>query len=167
MGGLEFVPWGDPSLRLHGNTLHTPLTVESQHFKLLERFTIVLYNKTSNQESVDEERRELFCQKKRQWTMFHKDALLQHSKRVAYQAGIWATSDLAQQQTPTPERHGWTLDSNSQSWRPVWITLPLSSKACSELVKCGCKSINGCDTMCSCEKAKWNCTELCSCKCAK
>ena len=29
-----------------------------------------------------------------------QDALLQHSKRVVYQAGIWTTSDQAQQQAP-------------------------------------------------------------------
>ena len=56
-----------------------------------------------------------------------QDALLQHSKRVAYQAGIWTTSDLAQQQPPSPEGHGWTFDRESQSWVPVWSTLPLSS----------------------------------------
>ena len=68
---------------------------------------------------------------------------LQHCKRVAYQAGIWTTSELVQQQTPTLEGHGWTFDSNSLSWLPVWSTLPLSSKACSELMKCSCKNVKG------------------------
>ncbi len=45
-----------------------------------------------------------------------QDALLQH---VAYQAGIWTTSN---QQAPTPEGHGWTLDKESNSWLPVWTT---------------------------------------------
>ena len=148
---------------------HAPLTKESQHFRYLERFTVVLYDKTSSLESVDEARRELFCQKNR--TMENipptQDTLLQHSKRVAYQAGIWTTSELAQQQTPTPDGHGWTLDRNSPSWLPVWSTLPLSAKACSELVKCSCKSVKGCGARCSCKKAKWKCTELCRCKCEK
>ena len=34
-----------------------------------------------------------------------QDALLQHCRRVAYQAGIWTTCELAQQQTPTPVGH--------------------------------------------------------------
>ena len=72
-------------------------------------------------------------------------------KRVAYQAKIWTTSDLAQQQTPTPEGHGWTLDRESNSWLPVW-TLPVASEACSELVKCACKSVKGCGARCSCKK---------------
>ena len=77
---------------------HTPLTKESQHFRYLERFTVVLYDKTSSLGSVNEARRELFCQKN--WTMESipptQDALLQHCKHVAYHAGIWTTSELAQ-----------------------------------------------------------------------
>ena len=34
-------------------------------------------------------------------------ALLQHSKRVAYQAGIWTTSNISQQELPSPEGYGW------------------------------------------------------------
>jgi len=120
-------------------------------------------------ESVNEAQRELFCQKNK--TMDHipptQDSLLQHVKRVAYQSGIWATSELAQQPIPSPEGCGWTLDRDSQIWLPVWSLLPMASKACSELVKCGCKSTSGCGTKCSCKKAQWKCTELCSCKCDK
>ena len=39
-----------------------------------------------------------------------QDALLQHTKRAAYQAGIWCTSEQNQQHAPTPEDRGWTLD---------------------------------------------------------
>ncbi len=146
---------------------HMSLTKESQHFQNLERFTVILYDRASSLESVDEARKELFCQKNRTMESIPptQDALLQHSKRVVYQAGIWTTSELAQQHTPTPEGHGWTFD--SQSWCPIWSTLPLSSKACSELVKCSCKNVKGCGARCSCKKEKWKCTELCSCKCEK
>ena len=136
MGDLEFISRGDPSLYLHD--------------------TAVLYDNTSSLESVNEQRRELFCQKNR--TMENipptQDALLQHSKHVAYQSEIWTTSDLAQQQTPSLEGHGWTFDRESQSWLPVWSTPPLSSIACSELVKCGCKSDKGCCARCLCRKVQ-------------
>ncbi len=94
---------------------HMSLTKESQHFQNLERFTVVLYDRASSLESVDEARKELFCQKNRTMESIPptQDALLQHSKRVVYQAGIWTTSELAQQHTPTPEGHGWTFDSQS------------------------------------------------------
>ena len=141
---------------------HIPSTVESQTFQSLEHYTVVLYNKTSSLESVNEAWRELFCQKNGTVENIPptQDTLLQYSKHVAYHAGIW-------KQTPSPEGHGWTFDRESQSWVPVWSTLPLSSIACSELVKCGCKSDKGCGARCSCRKAQWKCTELCSCKCKK
>ena len=37
---------------------------------------------------------------------------------------------------------GWTEEVNS--WKPVWMTIPEAASACSELIKCGCKSNQGC-----------------------
>ena len=148
---------------------HIQIIVESQHFQLLECFTVILYDKASNHKFVNEARRELLCQKNKTMETIPptQNALLQLCKRVAYQAGIWTASDLAQQQTPTPEGHGWTLDRESNSWLPVWTTLPVASAACNELVKCACKSVKGCGARCSCKKASWKCTELCGCNCNK
>ncbi|KAG0716769.1 hypothetical protein GWK47_000948 [Chionoecetes opilio] len=81
--------------------------------------------------------------------------LLQHTKRAVYQAGIWATRHQAQQQTPTAEGCGWTLDAETKSWVPVWSSQPAAAKAVSELVKCACKSAAGCGGGCSCKKASW------------
>ena len=47
---------------------------------------------------------------------------------------------------------GWTLEETM--WIPVWSTLPIVAKVCSELIKCGCKSQNGCGR-CTCRKAGW------------
>ena len=100
---------------------HIQITVESQHFQLLERFTVILHDKASNHKFVNEAKRELFCQKNKTMETIPptQNALLQHCKRVAYQVGIWTTSDLGEQQTPTPEGCGWTLDRESNSWLPV------------------------------------------------
>lgn len=109
----------------------------------------------------------MFCQKEKTMQTIPptQDALLQHIRRVTYQGGIWSTCEKSEQNLPTPEGWGWTFSKDSQSWTPVWITRPVASKACSELVKCGCKSKSGCSTRCVCKKAKWKCTELCSCNC--
>lgn len=148
---------------------HAQITVDCQEFQMLERFTVVIYDKTSPLVSVNEARKELFCQKNR--TMENipptQQALLQHTKRAVYQAGIWTTCHQAQQQTPTAEGCGWTLDAETKSWVPVWSSLPAAAKAVSELVRCACKSAAGCGGRCSCKKANWKCTELCSCKCEK
>jgi len=145
----------------------THLVTEDEHFALLERFIIVLYDKTSDAENVNEARKELFCKKSRTMEKLPptQDALLQHAKRAAYQAGVWCTSDLSEQHAPNPKVWGWTLNKDSQCWVPVWNTLPIASKACSELVKCNCKSQSGCGGRCACRKAGWNCTELCGCQC--
>jgi len=92
------------------------MELNSHHFKLLERFTVLLYDKTSQLSFVDDARRELF---------FHKDkimikalpprqgALLQHLKRAVYQASIWTTADQPQQQAfgPHLDPRGMGLDS--------------------------------------------------------
>ena len=41
----------------------TEVDADAQHFQLLEHFTVVLYDKTSDLQDVDEARKELFCQK--------------------------------------------------------------------------------------------------------
>ena len=69
-----------------------------------------------------------------------QEALLQHAKHATYQAGIWATSDQVQQHAPSAEGYGWTWDTEAKTWLPVWSRLPIAAKACSELVRCGCKS---------------------------
>ena len=120
---------------------HVPLNIESEEFKLLECFCVIIYDKTNSLEYVNEARRELLCQKNRTMETIPPtlDAFLQHCRRASYQAGIWSTSDRAHQELPSPDGYGWTLNTE-RKWSPVWTTLPLASKACTELVRCGCKS---------------------------
>ncbi|KAG1677784.1 Amiloride-sensitive sodium channel subunit beta [Nymphon striatum] len=67
------------------------LDVTSRHFEQLERYCIILYDKTSSLTSMNDTRKELFC--KRNKTMENlpptQDALINHTKRALYQAGIW------------------------------------------------------------------------------
>lgn len=60
------------------------------------------------------------------------------SARLEYGAPV---SMQSEQNRPTPEGWGWTSDEDSQPWVPVWNTISVASKACSELVKCGCKDV--------------------------
>ena len=144
--------------------------VNSHHFKLLEHFTVFLYDKTSQLSSVDEAHRELFCHRDKMMMEAlppTQGALLQHSNRAVYQASVWTTADQPQQQAPSPEGWGWTLDKDSKAWLPFWTTLPIASEACSQLVKCACKSARGCGTRCGCRKGGWQCTRRCKCSCEK
>ncbi|KAG0729396.1 hypothetical protein GWK47_030399 [Chionoecetes opilio] len=148
---------------------HAQITWIARSSRCWKRFTVVIYDKTSPLVSVNEARKELFCQKNR--TMENipptQQALLQHTKRAVYQAGIWTTCHQAQQQTPTAEGCVGHWMQKTKSWVPVWSSQPAAAKAVSELVKCACKSAAGCGGRCSCKKASWKCTELCSCKCEK
>ncbi|KAG0710103.1 hypothetical protein GWK47_023496 [Chionoecetes opilio] len=109
------------------NHPYMTVTVNCKQFQLLERFTVIIYNKTSNLDSVYEARRELFSQKNRPMEKIPptQEALLQHTLRAVYQAGIWATSDQCEKKPPTPEGFGWTLESATKTWRPVWSNLPV------------------------------------------
>ena len=134
---------------------YVQLNNDSPYFRTLERFTVLLYNKTSGLENVNEARMELFCHGKKTMEKIPptKAALLQCLKRVAYQVGVWTSSELTKQDRPSPEGWGWSWDNEILSWTPVWTTLPIASKACTELIKCGRKSKNGCGARCGCKKA--------------
>ena len=138
------------------------LHVDSDHFKKIERLTVIMYDRTCHLSCVNEAREEIFCQKNQSIDRIPptKDALLQHTKRALYQAGLWTTCTQTQPTIPSPDEFGWTMESGH--WVPLWITLPEVSKACSELIKCSCK---GNCTRCKCVKANLSCSPLCTCKC--
>ena len=77
---------------------YTELDTYNENFKLLERFTVILYDKNCYFDSVNEARKELFCHKSKSMEKLPptQDALLQHSKRASYQAGVWCTSEHSQ-----------------------------------------------------------------------
>ena len=63
---------------------HSPLTLNSPQYQLLERYTVVIYDKSSSLEHVNEARRELYCTNNR--TMKNltptQEALLQHGSML-------------------------------------------------------------------------------------
>jgi len=71
----------------------------------LERFVVLLYDHTSSQEFVNGARKQLFTQKGRAIDGLPptQAALLQHTKRAAYQAGhCWAQTMIATLELPSP-----------------------------------------------------------------
>ena len=64
--------------------------------------------------------------------------------------------DQIEQHVPFPECWGWTLAVDT--WIPVWTKLPIAAQVCSELIKCGCKSKNGCGgSRCACKNKMFSC----------
>lgn len=142
----------------------TQLDVENA-MPALERFVVLLYDRTSTCAEVDEARGDLFTRKGRAIISIPPTsaALFQHVKRAAYQAGhCWASSLLLNQELPSPSLWEWTR-SSAQVFEPFWTTLQEASKSCQELLKCGCKIEKGCRGSCKCVGADMKCTPLCKC----
>jgi len=128
----------------------------------LERFVVLMYRRTSDNFTVNQERKELFTSKNR--SIEHipptSAALTQHVLRAAYQAGhCWGQSLLENPIMPTPDKWGWTFLNNE--WQPLWTLLPEASMVCRELLTCGCTK--HCSGACKCVKANLRCTSLCQC----
>ncbi|KAG0729478.1 hypothetical protein GWK47_003462 [Chionoecetes opilio] len=81
MGGLECYVEVTEAFNNFMNHPYMTVTVNCKQFQLLERFTVIIYNKTSNLDSVNEARRELFSQKNRPMEKIPptQEALLQHN----------------------------------------------------------------------------------------
>lgn len=138
-----------------------PSLIRDEDTAVLERFTILLYNRTSTIVNIDEARRELFTKKGRAMDALPptKAALVQHIRRAVYQGGhCWGKMLHVRLDLPTPGNWGW-VDPNN--WKPFWTTLPEASVSSRELLCCGCKK--GCTARCKCKKAALNCTALCQC----
>lgn len=132
--------------------------------QVLERFVVLLYDRTSSQESVNQARKQLFSQKGRAIDGLPptQAALIQHTKRAAYQAGhCWGQMIVAAPELPSPSDWGWKRK-DTGGWEVNWTTLPEAAQACRELLKCGCKK--ECSKgRCKCAKASLQCTALCHC----
>lgn len=140
----------------------SPSQVTDASLRLLERLVILMYDRTSDRVNINEARKQLFTQRGRSLEMIPptRGALIQHTKRAAYQAGhVWGQATISNPQLPNPQEWGWTLTNNV--WEPYWTTLPDATKSCRELIRCGCKK--GCNARCSCVKASLRCTALCNC----
>ena len=96
-----------------------PPVLDDENLKTLEKFVVMMYDRSSTAEGVDDTRMDLFAWKQRPYEAIPptRSALKQHVKRVAYQAGcIWSQS------TPTPANWGWTK--KGDLWQIVWTELP-------------------------------------------
>ena len=130
----------------------------------LERFVVLLYDRTSTEEVVNRARKQLCSKKGRAIVGLPPTlaALIEHTKRAAYQAGhCWAQMMTPAPKLPSPNHWGWKKKP-SGGWSVIWTALPEASEACRELLRCGCK--NDCKRgRCKCRKVSLQCTALCQC----
>ena len=107
----------DALIRLADN-LFQLIDEESDDFRSIEQFVVILYDRTSVSSSINEIRKDHFCKRKISMERLPptQNALLQHVKRAIYQTGIWTTSTLTNQPLPSPSDFGWIKE--SQAWAP-------------------------------------------------
>ena len=120
------------------------------------------YDRTSELQDVQAARRNLFAKTFRDIENIPPTAaaLLEHTKRAAFQAGhIWDQCLIAGLSVPSPGDWGWKKVDGQ--WEVVWTTLPEAAKACKELMSCKCKRT--CKRNCKCHKPHLHCTKLCAC----
>ena len=141
-----------------------PPTVNDYEMDILEKFVVIMYDRSSTATGVNNARLDMFARKQRPYQAIPptRSALLQQVKRAAYQAGcVWSQSTLRQPETQSPADWGWAK--NGDLWNVVWTTLPPIVESCQQLTKCGCKS--DCHGRCTCYRLGLFCTALCSCRC--
>ena len=136
--------------------------VEEDATQTIERFVILLYDRTSTSTDVNKARCKLFAMKNNvQLIPPTSAALKQHVRRALYQDGhVWGQALLPAPALPSPTDWGW-VQTSEQTYEPHWTTLPEASEVCRELVSCKCQK--GCTKKCKCKKAKLECTQLCAC----
>lgn len=112
--------------------LHPFSPLSDDMFSIIERFTCIVYDNTTDQINVNDLKQQLFASGKHIKMMESlpptKAALLQHVNRSLYQASIWLTSLQSVQQAPPPDNFGWTKQDGS--WVPIWSLLPEAAKSC-------------------------------------
>ena len=128
-----------------------PCMISDACFKEVERFIVVMYQRTSELSSCDEARRHLLtCGRSMENIPPTTDALFHHVKRCVLQAGYcWAQTLIVCPFMPSPSQWGW--NQQGDFWVPHWMSLPEAAKGCRELKRCNCK-VN-CVGCCTCSLA--------------
>ena len=135
--------------------------ISNHAMSVLERFVVLLYDRTNDNMRVNDARKQLFTQKSRSLENLPptQAALVQHIKRAGYQSNCWNQAVTPNPEFPSLTDWGWKKEITG--WQPPWTTLPEASWSCHELIHCGCKK--GCTGRCKCVSAGLQCTALCSC----
>jgi hypothetical protein len=136
--------------------------IDQASLHVLERFVIIMYDRTSDCTDLDTARKHLFTKKSKLLESLPptSSAFAEHVKRAIYQAVFcWCPCLDKTPKQQDPSLWGWVQIDNK--WSPKWSTLSEVSASCQELIHCFCKK--GCISRCKCVRANLVCTNLCQC----
>ena len=144
-----------------------PSAIPEDVMPTIERFVILLYDRTNTGADINKARQQIFSRKPNvKQIPPTRAAVEQHVKRATYQGGhVWGQTLLANPTLPSPTSWGWTKTDDG-CFEPYWTALPEASKACYELVRCNCNlKKKGCvENKCTCKISVLECTYLCGCE---
>ena len=135
---IEYVP-GTWELLPDASDVFTKLSsyppmIEDEDIKIIEKFVVTMYDRSSTSETVDEARLELFARKQNSNENIPPThaALVEHSKRAAFQAAcIWSRALDSQIGQETPAEWGWVQEGDG--WKVHWTSLPTIAQSCQQL----------------------------------
>ena len=137
------------------NLSQSPTEIPEHYMHTIERFVILLYDRTSTCTDINKARKKLFANTssvQRLTTAYA--ALEQHVKRAIYQGGhVWGQATIQEPVLLYP--NSWVWFKTEELYKPLWTTLPEASKIFHELISCTCQK--GCRNRCKCKKASLQC----------
>ena len=98
--------------------------LSEEDVSILERYVVLLYDRSSTTHSINECRKQLSAKKARLIENIPptKDALYQHISTAVYQPGfVWRQSLGWHQVLPSPSKWSWKIVNNS--YQPIWMKL--------------------------------------------
>ena len=133
----------------------------------IERFVVLLYDKTNTGSEVNMGRFEIFAREGRVGLRQQYSTDEGCASSACEESSIsgsghgWIQAIEPQIELPRPAGWGWVGTGGGGKWDVVWSNLSEASKVCRELLRCGCTK--GCRANCKCAKAALTCTALCKC----
>lgn len=124
----------------------------------------MMYDRSSTATTVNEARLDMVARKQRPYEAIPptRAALLQHTRRAAFQAGCVGTqATQCQPEAESPADWGW--QKVGEEWHVLWTANSPIAKSCEQLTRRNCKS--DCRGRCKCYRLGLSCTALCPCKC--
>ena len=136
-----------------------PNDIPQEVMATIERFIMLLYDRTSTCTEIDTARRKLFAKRHNVQSIPSTTASLEEQvKRAVYQGGyvLVSTPEL-----PSTCKWGWSKTSEGD-YELFWTCLTDEGQSITELVSCKCNK--GCVGQCKCKKAQLQYTTLCFCE---
>ena len=87
-----------------------PSKIEGSDLQILEKYVVLMYDRSSSVVLVNEARLALFSRKQRSYDLIPptQGALKEHAKRAAYEAGhIWSQAIVRHHESQCPSKWGW------------------------------------------------------------